>query len=65
MVDTVLSHQFDDLEPTLTRHGYHLTDLVHQFDAKPTAIKAFFTNQLDPARTAAFRDRMLRAGLPL
>ena len=28
MVDTVLSQQFDDLEPTLTRHGYHITDLV-------------------------------------
>src|SRR3954447_23894504 len=57
--------QFDDLEPTLTRHGYHLTDLVQQFDAKPTEIKALFSNQLDPPRTAALRDRMLRAGLPL
>jgi hypothetical protein len=65
MVETVLSHQFDDLEPTLTRHGYHVTDLVQQFDAKPTEIKALFNNQLDPARTATLRDRMLRAGLPL
>jgi len=24
-----------------------------------------FSNQLDPTRTAALRDRMLRAGLPL
>jgi len=53
------------LEPTLTRHGYHITDLVQQFDAKPTEIKALFNNQLDPTRTAALRDRMLRAGLPL
>jgi type II secretory pathway predicted ATPase ExeA len=65
MVDTVLSQQFDDLEPTLTRHGYHITDLVQQFDAKPTEIKALFRNQLDPTRTAVLRDRMLRAGLPL
>jgi hypothetical protein len=65
MIDTVLSHQCDDLEPTLTRHGSHLTDLVQQFDAKPTEIKALFNNQLDPARTASLRDRMLRAGLPL
>ena len=50
---------------TLTRHGYHITDLVQQFDAKPTEIKALFSNQLDPTRTAALRDRMLRAGLPL
>ncbi len=65
MVDTVLSQQFDDLEPTLTRHGYHIADLAQQFDAKPTEIKALFSNQLDPTRTAALRDRMLRAGLPL
>lgn len=65
LLETVFSHQFDDLEPMLTRHGYHLTDLVQQFDAKPTEIKALFSNQLDPARTAALRDRMLRAGLPL
>src|SRR5262249_46211915 len=35
MVETVFSHQFDELEPTLPRHGYHITDLVQQFDAKP------------------------------
>ncbi len=65
MVDTVLSQQVDDLEPTLTRHGYRTTDLVQQVDAKPTEIKALFSNRLDPTRTAALRDRMLRAGLPL
>ena len=64
-VATVLSQPCDDLEPTLTRHGYHLTDLVQQCDAKPTEIKALFSHQLDPTRTAALRDRMLRAGLPL
>jgi len=53
MVDTVLSQPFDDLEPTLTRHGYHITDLVQPCDAKPTEIKALFSNQLDPTRTAA------------
>src|SRR5262245_21430522 len=65
MVATVFSHQCDALEPTLTRHGYPRTDLVHQFDAKPTDITALCNNQLDPARTAALRDRMRRAGLPL
>jgi hypothetical protein len=47
MVDTVLAQQFDDLEPTVTRHGYHLTDLVQQCDAKPTEIKALFSNQAE------------------
>lgn len=35
LVDSILSRKFDDLEPTLTRHGYRLKDMVEQFDAKP------------------------------
>jgi hypothetical protein len=27
--------RLDDLEPTLTRHGYRIKDLVDQFDARP------------------------------
>ena len=65
MVETVLSQPLDDLEPTWTRHGYRIKDLVAQFDARPTDIKALFSNQLDPTRTAELRDRMLRAGLPI
>jgi type II secretory pathway predicted ATPase ExeA len=65
MIENVRSQQLDDLEPTLTRHGYRIKDLVAQSDARPTEIKALFSNQRDPTRTAALRDRMLRAGLPL
>ncbi|EBV5086611.1 phosphoribulokinase [Salmonella enterica subsp. enterica serovar Ball] len=53
------------MEPTLTRHGYCLKDMVEQFDAKPAEIRALFTNQLDPARAAELRDRMLAVGLPI
>lgn len=62
---SVLSRQLDDLEPTLMRHGYRLKDMVEQFDAKPSEIRALFSNQLDPARTAELRDRMLAEGLPI
>lgn len=65
LVETVLSRQLDDLEPTLTRHGYRLKDMVEQFDAKPAEIRALFSNQLDPARAAELRDRILAAGLPI
>ncbi|MDQ1814089.1 hypothetical protein RBA41_12305 [Massilia sp. CCM 9210] len=65
LVETVLSRQLDDLEPTLTRHGYGLKDMVEQFDAKPAEIRALFNNKLEPARTAELRDRMLAAGLPI
>ncbi|ECE0700284.1 AAA family ATPase, partial [Salmonella enterica subsp. houtenae] len=64
LVESVLSRQLDDLEPTLTRHGYRLKDMVEQFDAKPAEIRALFNNQLD-ARTAELRDRMLAVGLPI
>ena len=57
--------QLDDLEPTLTRHGYRLKDMVEQFDAKPVEIRALFNNKLEPARTAELRDLRLAAGLPI
>ena len=65
LVESVLSRQLDDLEPTLTRHGYRLKDMVEQFDAKASEIRALFNNQLDPTRTAELRDRILAAGLPI
>jgi hypothetical protein len=65
LVDSVLSKQFEELEPTLTRHGYRVKDLAEQFDARAAEIKALFNNQLDPSRTVELRDRMLRAGLPI
>lgn len=65
LVESVLSRQLDDLEPTLTRHGYRIKDLVEQFDARPTEIKALFRNILDPTRATELRDKMLAAGLPI
>jgi type II secretory pathway predicted ATPase ExeA len=65
VVVSVLSRQIDDLEPTLTRHGYRVKDLVEQFDAKPAEIKALFNSTLDATRATQLRDKMLRAGLPI
>lgn len=65
LVESVLSRQLDDLEPTLTRHGYRVKDLVDQFDAKPAEIKALFNNSLDAARMAELRIQFLAAGLPI
>jgi hypothetical protein len=42
LAESVLSRQLDGLEPTLTRHGYRVKDLVEAFDAKPSEIKALF-----------------------
>lgn len=65
VVESVLSRQIDDLEPTLTRHGYRLKELVEQFDAKLVEIKALFNNTLAPARATELREKMLRVGLPI
>lgn len=40
-------------------------DMVEQFDAKPAEIRALFSHQLNPTRTAELRDRILAAGLPI
>jgi hypothetical protein len=46
----VLSRQIDDLEPTLTPHGYRTKDLVEQFDVKAAEVKTMFNNTLKPSR---------------
>ena len=65
VVESVLSKQLDDLEPTLTRHGYNIKSLADQFGAKPTELRALFSGQLEPSRMRELQDQMLAAGLPL
>jgi hypothetical protein len=48
LVESVLSRQLDDLEPTLTRHDYRLNDIVEQFDAKPAEIRLCSATSLNP-----------------
>lgn len=65
LVETVMSRQLDDLEPTLAHPGYRLKDMVEQFDAKASEIRSLFSNQLEPKRTTEICERMLAAGLPI
>jgi hypothetical protein len=65
IVESVLSKQIDDLEPTLTRHGYNVKGLAEQFSAKPAEIRLLFRGQLDPNRTRELHEQMLAAGLPI
>jgi len=49
VAESVLSKQINDLEPTLTRHGYGVKDLAEQFNANfgdPLVVR-----ELDPVRT--------------
>jgi type II secretory pathway predicted ATPase ExeA len=65
LVDSILSKQIDDLEPTLTRHGYSIKSLAEQFNTRPAEIRSLFKGQLDPIRAQDLREEMLAAGLPI
>ncbi len=65
VVESILSKQIDDIEPTLTRYGYNVKSLSEQFNAKPAEIRSLFQGQLDPTRTRELQEQMLAAGLPL
>ncbi len=65
IIESVLSKQLDDLEPTLTRHSYNIKSLAEQFSAKPTEIRALFCGQLEATRAKELQEQMLAAGLPL
>jgi hypothetical protein len=39
--------------------------MVEQFDVKVSEIRALFSNQLEPKRTAEIRERMWATGLPI
>ncbi len=45
LIESVLSRQLNDQEPTLRRHGYRLKEMVELFDARPAEIRAFFNNR--------------------
>lgn len=64
-VEGILSKDINELEPTLTRHGYNVKDLAEQFNTKPGEIRSLFRGQLDPVRTRELHEQMLAAGLPL
>jgi hypothetical protein len=57
--------QIDDLEPTLTRHGYTTKVLREMLGTKPGEIKALFNQTLEHDRTRELKEQMLAAGLPV
>ena len=65
IVDSVLSKQIDDLEPTLTRHGYTAKVLAELLDTKPGEVRALFRQTLGVERSRELKEQMLAAGLPV
>jgi hypothetical protein len=66
-VDSVLSKQIDDLEPTLMRHGYTVRGLCELRGTKPAEVRALFRQTLEPdrARARELKEQLLAAGLPV
>jgi type II secretory pathway predicted ATPase ExeA len=65
IIESVLSKQIDDLEPTLARHGYTPKILAELLGAKQAEIKAMFRQTLELDRARELKDQMLAAGLPV
>ena len=65
IVDSVLSKQIDDLEPTLMRHGYTVKVLCELLGTKPAEMRALFRQTLEPDRARELKEQLLAAGLPV
>jgi len=65
IIESVLSKQIDDLEPTLTRHGYSTKILTEMLGTKTSEIRALFKQTLEPERARELKEQMLAAGLPI
>jgi len=65
IIESVLSKQIDDLEPTLARHGYTPKILAELLGAKQTEIRAMFRQTLEADRARELKEQMLAAGLPV
>ena len=63
LVESMLSRQLDDLEPTLTRHGKRREELRGESETKPAIRRAVVSSQLGPPRTSELGDRVLAVGL--
>jgi len=65
IVDSVLSKQIDDLEPTLMRHGYRAKVLGEMLGTKPAEVRALLRQTLEPDRARELKEQLLAAGLPV
>jgi cystathionine beta-lyase/cystathionine gamma-synthase len=62
---SVLARDLDDLEPRLTRHGYHAKALADLLQVQPADIRAFLAGRLPASRTQELQQELLAVGLPL
>jgi type II secretory pathway predicted ATPase ExeA len=65
VINMALVNDLDDLEPRLTRHGYHVKALSEVLNVRPREIRSFLQGRLPPSRTQELQQEMLAVGIPL
>ncbi|SRR5579875_1256680 len=65
VIESVLARDINEIEPTLTRHGYGTKALTELLNIKPAGVRKLLRGQLPPERTQDLQSQMLKAGLPL
>lgn len=65
VVESVLAKDINEIEPTLTRHGYSTKALSELLDIKMGEVRKLLRGQLPPTRTHELQSQMLKVGLPL
>jgi hypothetical protein len=65
VVESVLSKDINEMEPTLTRHGYTSRVLADLLNVHVAEIKKFLRGQLAPGRAQELQSQILKAGIPL
>jgi hypothetical protein len=51
IIEIVLSHGLDELEPRLNRHGYNAKVLAKMLNIRTGEVRSFLHGQLAPSRT--------------
>jgi type II secretory pathway predicted ATPase ExeA len=65
VADSILAKDINDLEPTLTRHGYGTKALTELLDVNASEVRKLLRGQLPPGRIHDLQAQMLKVGLPL
>lgn len=65
VIASVLAKDINEIEPTLTRHGYSTKILTDLLNIKAVEVRRFLRGQLPTERTNELQSQMLKVGLPL
>jgi hypothetical protein len=65
IVHATLAPDRHELEPTLTRYGYHVKALAELLHIRQAEVRSFLHGQVPPGRAEELHNQLLAAGIPL